>query len=61
MFSSNSTDDKENLRQDLIDKRRVRSINKIRNYKGDHIEYTEEENDSNKKIYNCDLKLPETV
>ena len=36
-------------------------INKIRNYKGDHIEYTEEENDSNKKIYNCDLKLPETV
>ena len=39
----------------------MRSINKIRDYKGDNIDFTEEENDSNKKIYNCDLKLPETV
>jgi len=61
LFQPFTDDKRENLRQDLIDKRRMRSINKIRDYKGDNIDFTEEENDSNKKIYNCDLKLPETV
>ena len=61
LFQPFTDEKRENLRQDLIDKRKMRSINKIRDYKGDNIDFTEEENDSNKKIYNCDLKLPETV
>ena len=61
LFQPFTDEKRENLRQDLIDKRRMRSINKIRGYKDDNIDFTEEENDSNKKIYNCDLKLPETV
>ena len=61
LFQPFTDEKRENLRQDLIDKRRMRSVNKIRGYKDDNIDFTEEENDSNKKIYNCDLKLPETV
>ena len=61
LFQPFTDEKRENLRQDLIDKRRMRSINKIRDYKDNNIDFTEEENDSNKKIYNCDLKLPETV
>ena len=60
LFQPFTDDKRENLRQDLIDKRRMRSINKIRDYNGDNIDFTEEDNGS-KKIYNCDLKLPETV
>jgi len=61
LFQPFTDDRRENLRQDLIDKRRIRSINKIRDYNGDNLNFTEEENEGNKKIYNCDLKLPETV
>ena len=39
---------------------KIVDINKIRDYNGDNIDFTEEDNGS-KKIYNCDLKLPETV
>ena len=61
LFQPFTDDKRETLRQDLIDKRRMRSINKIRDYNGDNIDFSEDDSDSNKKTYNCDLKLPETV
>ena len=61
LFQPFKDEQREQIRQDLIDKRRMRSINKVRDYNGDNIEFTEDENEGHKKIYNCELKLPETV
>ena len=61
LFQPFKDEERERIRQDLIDKRRIRSINKIRNYNGDNMDFTEDENEGHKKIYNCELKLPETV
>ena len=61
LFQPFKDEKREQIRQDLIDKRRMRSINKIRDYNGDNIEFTQDENEGHKKIYNCELKLPETV
>ena len=61
LFQPFKDEKREQIRQDLIDKRRMRTINKVRDFNGDDINFTQDDNEGHKKIYNCDLKLPETV
>ncbi len=61
LFQPFKDEKREQIRQDLIDKRRMRNINKVRDYNGDDLNFTQDDNEGQKKIYNCDLKLPETM